>query len=61
MEPIHPRASLAPRDIVSRAIHHELANSGEPCVYLDLSDLDGDYLCERFPSIHGRCLEHGIT
>jgi len=60
MESIHPRASLAPRDIVSRAIHHELANSGEPCVYLDLGDLDGDYLCERFPSIRSRCLEHGV-
>ena len=40
MDKVHRMASLAPRDIVARAIHHELANSGEPCVYLDLSALD---------------------
>jgi L-aspartate oxidase len=60
MDSVHPRGSLAPRDIVSRAIHQEMAGSGEPCVYLDLSALDRDYLCERFPSVHERCLEHGV-
>jgi L-aspartate oxidase len=60
MENVHPRASLAPRDIVARAIHQEMADSGEPCVYLDLSALDSDFLTERFPSIHERCLEHGV-
>jgi L-aspartate oxidase len=60
MDKVHGRGSLAPRDIVSRAIHQELANSGEPCVYLDLSGLDRDFLCERFPSVHQRCLEHGV-
>ncbi len=60
MEKVHARASLAPRDIVSRAIHQELATSGEPCVYLDLGSLDSNFVQERFPSIYRRCLEHGI-
>jgi L-aspartate oxidase len=60
MDKVHPRGSLAPRDIVSRAVHSELAGSGEPCAYLDLSALDKDYLCERFPSVYQRCLEHGV-
>jgi L-aspartate oxidase len=60
MDSVHRRASLAPRDIVSRAIHREMADSGEPCVYLDLSALDAGYLQKRFPSIHHRCLEHGV-
>jgi L-aspartate oxidase len=60
MDEVHPRGSLAPRDIVSRAIHNEMAGSGESCAYLDLSALDSDYLRERFPSIYQRCLEHGV-
>jgi L-aspartate oxidase len=60
MQGVHPRGSLAPRDIVSRAIHQEMTNSGEPCVYLDLSALDADYLCERFPTVYQSCLEHGV-
>lgn len=60
MDPVHRRASLAPRDIVSRAIHQEMANSQEPCVYLDLSALDKRYMRERFPSVYHRCLEHGV-
>jgi len=60
MDGVHPRGSLAPRDIVSRAIHHEMTNSGQSCVYLDLAALDKDYLPERFPSVHQRCLEHGV-
>jgi len=60
MDGVHPRGSLAPRDIVSRAIHQEMANSGQPCVYLDLGALEPDYLVERFPSIYERCLEHGV-
>jgi L-aspartate oxidase len=60
MDKVHRRGSLAPRDIVSRAIHHEMVNTGQPCVYLDLSALDEDFRCDRFPSIHQRCLEHGV-
>jgi L-aspartate oxidase len=60
MEGVHPRASLAPRDIVSRAIHEEMATSGEPCVYLDLGALDAGFIRERFPSVYERCLQHGV-
>jgi L-aspartate oxidase len=60
MNAIHPRGSLAPRDIVSRAIHHEMVTSGDPCVYLDLAALDPDYIRERFPFIYQRCSEQGI-
>jgi L-aspartate oxidase len=60
MDKVHRRASLASRDIVSRAIHQEMASTGQPCVYLDLSKLDTAYMRERFPSIYRRCLEHGV-
>jgi L-aspartate oxidase len=60
MEKIHPRASLAPRDIVSRAIHTEMAESGEPCVYLDLDAMDRGRLRDRFPTVYEKCLEHGV-
>jgi L-aspartate oxidase len=60
MDAIHRRGSLAPRDIVARAIHHEMASSGEPCVYLDLAALEPDYVRDRFPSVYQRCLEHGV-
>lgn len=60
MDEADARASLAPRDIVTRAIKHELAASGEPCVFLDLSALAPDFIRERFPSIYERCLAHGV-
>lgn len=60
MEKVHARGSLAPRDIVSRAIHHEMAASGEPCAYLDLGALDSQFIRRRFPSIYQNCLEHGV-
>jgi len=60
MDRVHERGSLAPRDIVSRAIHQEMMNSGEPCVYLDLSALDRKKLPDRFPTVHESCLAHGV-
>lgn len=54
------RGSLAPRDIVARAIDVELKRSGDECVYLDLRHLDRDQVRERFPSIHERCLQFAI-
>jgi L-aspartate oxidase len=60
MDPVHPRGSLAPRDIVSRAIHQEMVTSGESCVYLDPGALEPDFIRERFPYIHQRCLEYGV-
>ena len=60
MDAIHPRGSLAPRDIVARAIHLELAASGEPCVFLDLSAMKPGFISERFPTVAARCAEHGV-
>ncbi|MFL3659116.1 MAG: L-aspartate oxidase [Opitutales bacterium] len=60
MDGQHPMKSLAPRDIVARAIHHELIASGENCVYIDLSLMSSDYIKDRFPSIYRRCLESGV-
>lgn len=60
MRQYHALGSLAPRDIVARAIDHELKRRGEPYVLLDMSAREGDYLAERFPNIHARCLELGI-
>ena len=54
-----PRGDLAPRDIVARAIVDELLTSGEPCVFLDVSEVRQD-LEERFPTVLQSCLERGI-
>ena len=60
MEAADPRGSLAPRDVVARAIKQELAASGEPCVFLDLSAQPAEFWRERFPNIAERCLAHGV-
>ena len=55
-----PRAELAPRDIVARAIDMEMKKRGLDCVYLDMTHKPSDFLIEHFPNIHARCLELGI-
>lgn len=55
-----PRAELAPRDIVARAIDFEMKKRGLDCVYLDISHKPADWLRGHFPNIHARCLELGI-
>ena len=60
MDRIHPRGSLAPRDIVARSIHLELAATGETCAFLDLSAMTPAFIRERFPTVVGRCGEQGV-
>ncbi len=60
MHKYHPKAELAPRDVVARAIDTELKESGDFCVYLDITDLKPDFIRKRFPSIHKRCLDLGL-
>jgi L-aspartate oxidase len=60
MEGVHPLKSLAPRDIVARAIHNELARTQSECVYLDISPIGLEHFKERFPSIYKKCEEYGI-
>jgi L-aspartate oxidase len=60
MDGLHPLGSLAPRDVVARAIKQHLATSGEACAYLDLSALKPEFIRERFPGIYQRCLAGGL-
>ncbi|HXH04396.1 MAG TPA: L-aspartate oxidase [Candidatus Competibacteraceae bacterium] len=60
MERFDPRLELAPRDVVARAIDHEMKRLGIPCVYLDISHQPAEFITGHFPNIHAKCLEYGI-
>lgn len=62
MPKYHEMAELAPRDVVARAIAHELEVTKRPdaAVYLDLTHLNADRVRKRFPTIYATCMRHNI-
>lgn len=56
----HPLGSLAPRDVVSRAIAEELLLSGKSTVFLDLRKIPAEDVRKRFPTIDAVCRRSGI-
>ncbi len=60
MEKYHPMKSLAPRDVVAKAIDTEIKQSGDEHVLLDITHHSRDSLMDRFPNIYHKCLEYGI-
>ena len=54
------RSELAPRDIVARAIDHEMKRLGAECVYLDISHRPADFVIKHFPQAYERCLTLGL-
>ena len=60
MERFHEQGELAPRDIVARAIDHEMKRLGDDCVYLDIRHQSAEFIESHFPTIHKRCLKLGI-
>jgi L-aspartate oxidase len=60
MERHDPRAELAPRDVVARAIDYEMKKGGYDSVFLDISHKPADFITRHFPNIYRRCLKFGF-
>ncbi len=60
MEKYSEEKELSPRDIVARAIDHEIKSRGDSCCYLDITHKDDAFLEERFPAITDYCKSKGV-
>ncbi len=60
MDSYHALKSLAPRDVVARAIDSEMKKSGATNVLLDITHQPAKFLIERFPNIYQTCFRYGI-
>lgn len=60
MPRFHPKEELAPRDIVARAIDHEMKRLGSDCVYLDITHKSAEFIESHFPTVKAQCSSYGI-
>ena len=56
----HKLGALAPRDVVSRAIHMQMIKEEASCMFLDITHQEAPWIKKRFPTIHAYCLSKGI-
>jgi L-aspartate oxidase len=61
MQHYDPRLSLAPRDIVARAIDSEMKKRGTDCMYLDCRHIEESDFVDHFPTIHEKCMKIGVN
>ena len=61
MKNFHANAELAPRDVVARAIDHEMKRLGSDCLFLDISHKSAEFIIDHFPTVYHKCLEYGIN
>ncbi|WP_075185589.1 L-aspartate oxidase [Teredinibacter haidensis] len=60
MDNFHELGELAPRDVVARAIDHEMKRLGSDCIYLDISHKSPSFIASHFPTVQKECARYGI-
>ncbi len=60
MQRYHEQGALAPRDVVSRAIYHEMVQADGQHLWMDISFRDASFIKTRFPCIYSHCLSKGF-